>query len=79
MGTESVWRVRGVRGASTVATDTPEEILAATRELLSALLRENNIHPQDIASGLFTVTPDLRSTFPAQAAREMGLTQVPLM
>jgi chorismate mutase len=33
----------------------------------------------DVASILFTVTPDLRSAFPAAAVREMGWTGAPLM
>lgn len=71
---------RGIRGAITVAEDRPELILAATRELLEAILHANaGMTPEDIASAFFTVTPDLSSTFPAQAAREMGWSQVPMM
>lgn len=71
---------RGIRGAITVAEDRPELILAATRELLEAILHANTgMTPEDIASAFFTVTPDLSSTFPAQAAREMGWSQVPMM
>jgi chorismate mutase len=72
--------VRGIRGATTVERDRPEEILAATRELLEAMLRANpGLAPADLASAWFTLTPDLRSVFPARAARELGWTQVPLM
>ncbi len=71
---------RGIRGAITVETDQPELILAATRELLEAILAANpGMCPGDIASAFFTVTEDLRSTFPAQAARQMGWSQVPMM
>lgn len=71
---------RGIRGATTVATDQPDLILAATRELLEAILEANpGMTPEDIASAFFTVTDDLRSIFPAQAAREMGWSQVPMM
>ena len=71
---------RGIRGATTVAADQPELILAATRELLEAILQANaGMTPADIASAFFTVTDDLRATFPAQAAREMGWSQVPMM
>lgn len=72
--------VRGVRGATTVKSDEPELILEATRELLEEMLRANSIADYDvIASIFFTTTPDLNSTFPAEAARGIGMTQVPLM
>lgn len=76
---EPTW-VRGIRGATTVERDEPELILEATRELLEAMLRDNEIRDfEPIASIFFTTTPDLRSTFPAEAAREIGMTMVPLM
>lgn len=72
--------VRGVRGATSVSDDVPEQILAATRELLEELLRLNGIQDFDeIVSAIFTTTPDLTSTFPAEAARALGMTQVPLL
>jgi len=72
--------IRGIRGATTVAADEPELILQATRELLDAILEENEgMNPEDIASAIFTVTDDLVSTFPAQAARQMGWDLVPML
>lgn len=72
--------IRGIRGATTVTTDEPELILQATRELLEEILEENEgMHPEDIASAIFTVTDDLISTFPAQAARQMGWDLVPML
>jgi chorismate mutase len=76
---EAPIRCRGVRGATFVAEDTPEAILAATRELLAAIAEANAIATEDIASAFFTSTTDLRSTFPARAARELGWTDVPLL
>jgi chorismate mutase len=76
---EPTW-VRGIRGATTVERDEPELILDATRELLETMLRENEIRDfEPIAAIFFTTTPDLKSTFPAEAAREIGMTLVPLM
>jgi chorismate mutase len=72
-------RCRGVRGATFVEEDTPEAILAATRELLAAIAEANAIATEDIASAFFTSTADLRSAFPARAARELGWTDVPLL
>ena len=72
--------IRGVRGATTVAADEPDLILRATRELLEEILAENeDMKPEDIASAIFTVTDDLASTFPAQAARQMGWSLVPML
>lgn len=72
-------RCRGVRGATFVPEDTPEAILSATRELLAAIVSANGIATEDIASAFFTTTPDLRSAFPARAARELGWSDVPLL
>lgn len=71
--------VRGIRGAITVAADTTAEILSATKELLTEVLKANNLASEDIASIFFTTTPDLVATFPAEAARELGLVHVPLL
>jgi chorismate mutase len=72
-------RVRGVRGATFVEADTAEAILEATRELLAAIADANAIDTEDIASVLFTTTPDLHAAFPARAARQLGWTDVPLL
>ena len=72
--------IRGIRGATTVSADDPELILEATRELLEAILQQNEaMEPEDVASALFTVTDDLASTFPAQGARQMGWGLVPML
>jgi chorismate mutase len=72
--------MRGIRGATTVHADEPDLILQATRELLEEILAANEgMQPEDVASALFTVTDDLVSTFPAQAARQMGWGLVPMM
>lgn len=72
--------VRGVRGANSVNSDSPQDILTATRELLEAILSANpSLRSEDIASCFFTLTPDLVSEYPAKAAREMGWTMVPLL
>lgn len=72
--------VRGIRGAITVPVDAPQEIVSATTELLQEILRLNKIQQfDDIASIFFTTTPDLVSTFPAEAARAIGMHHVPLL
>ena len=71
--------VRGIRGATTSQAD-EDSILAATRELLAAILKANpSLQTSDIASAWFTVTSDLQLVHPAKAAREMGWNEVPLM
>lgn len=70
---------RGIRGATTVAQDRPEEIVQATRELLQQMLQANGVEPHQIACVFFTATRDITSVFPAQAARELGWTKTPLI
>ncbi|MGQ9780147.1 MAG: chorismate mutase [Bacillota bacterium] len=69
--------VRGIRGAITVPEDSPAAILAATRELLLELIRQNGLAPERVISAFFTTTPDLRSEFPAAATRQIGWEAVP--
>lgn len=72
--------VRGIRGATTIEQDQADEVLAATCELLKALVENNpDLQPEDIASAIFTVTDDIHSAFPAKAARQIGWTQVPMV
>jgi chorismate mutase len=71
--------LRGIRGATTIESNTKEEILENTQELLSKIIQSNQINTQDIASIFFSVTKDLNATFPAIAARNMGLSQTPLL
>lgn len=71
--------VRGIRGAITVERDDAALLLDATERLLRAIVAENDIRSDDVASALFTLTPDLVSQFPAAAARRMGWTLVPLL
>ena len=72
--------VRGIRGAIVVECDEPAAIWVATRELLTAIQSANpSLNTVDLASVWFSATPDLKSTYPAAAARQMGWTDVPLM
>jgi chorismate mutase len=70
---------RGVRGATTVDHNEREEILVATRQLLGLMIRINGIEARDVASALFTTTPDINAEFPALAARQLGWLDVPLL
>jgi chorismate mutase len=63
---------RGIRGAITVPENSKESIMAATKRLLQEMVQANGIEVDDIASIIFTTTPDLNATFPAAATRELG-------
>jgi chorismate mutase len=72
--------VRGVRGATTVETDDAGHIAERTAELVRILVDSNGIRPEDVASAIFTATPDLSAVFPAVAARTVaGWEGVPLL
>jgi len=70
---------RGIRGATTVAQNSREEILTATRQLVALMVRRNGIERTDVASAIFTTTPDIDAEFPALAARQLGWLDVPLL
>ena len=72
-------KVRAARGAIVVGGDLAERVLGASERLVGTMLERNAIETEDLVSILFTVTADLRSAFPAEAARRMGLGLVPLM
>lgn len=71
--------VRAIRGATTAAENTREAIIGATLELIKAIEDANDLKRADSISIIFTVTKDLTAVFPAAAAREFGLTFVPLL
>jgi chorismate mutase len=72
-------QVRALRGATTVATNTKEEIASGTAELLREMMSRNGIIEKDIISVVFTATDDLNAEFPAAAARNLGFKTVPLL
>jgi chorismate mutase len=71
--------LRAIRGAIQLDVDEREHLLKSTAELLSKTLHANDIDSSQLISILFTATPDVTSEFPALAARELGLGDVPLM
>jgi len=74
-----VTSVRALRGATTVDADTSEGVRERTIALLQAMVERNSVRHDDIISILFTATEDIRSVFPAAAAREIGYGDVPLI
>lgn len=72
--------IRGVRGATTVESNTPEEILTATEELVAKIIELNKIEPESVASVFISTTEDITAVFPAKALRNFtGWTYVPVM
>lgn len=78
MSNNETVRLRGIRGATTVESNTKDEILSATAELLSAIVQANELQEDDVASVFFSATQDLNAEFPALAARHMGWSHVAL-
>jgi chorismate mutase len=72
-------KCRGIRGATTVDANTKQSIYASTKELLREMIKANDINKDDMASIIFTATDDLNAAFPAKAAREMGILNIPLL
>jgi len=70
---------RGVRGATTVESNSRDEILTATRQMLALMIRLNGIDPVYVGSAVFSATHDLNAEFPALAARQLGWLDVPLL
>jgi len=72
--------VRGIRGATSVTADDPQQIREATQELIEQILERNQIQEfDDVISAIFTTTGDVCSAFPAEAARQIGMNLVPLL
>lgn len=76
---EGEWRLVAMRGATTVEEDTREQILERTSELLTVMISRNEVSPDDIVDIIFTATSDLSADFPAVAARQLGLSRIPLL
>jgi chorismate mutase len=62
-----------------VEDNSREAILRGARQLLALMIRRNHIDAEDVASAIFSVTPDLDAEFPALAARQLGWLDVPLL
>ena len=70
---------RGIRGATIADGNTGEAIQGATTELLETLIEKNGLEERDVASVIFTMTPDLNAVFPAAAARRLGWNSTALL
>ncbi|MGC8874872.1 MAG: chorismate mutase [Chloroflexia bacterium] len=71
--------VRAIRGAISVEANEKEAILQASGELLSAIVRHNDLVPEQVIAILFTATSDLDAAYPAEAVRAMGWRQVAML
>jgi len=71
--------VRAIRGATQLDADDRAHLLDRVSELVAAVLDDNHLHTDDLISIVFTATGDIRSEFPAYAARQLGLVDLPLL
>lgn len=71
--------VRAIRGATTLDIDKAEHLRERVQELTQAVMTQNGLTAEDLISIIFTATSDIKSLFPAKAARELGLDDVPLL
>ena len=71
--------VRALRGATTIDADTVEQVTERTKTLVQAMLDRNQVAKDALISIVFTATDDIHCMFPAAAAREIGLGDVPLL
>jgi chorismate mutase len=62
-----------------VEENEPEAILTATDELVREVMERNALAAEQMVSCIFTCTGDLDAEFPAVAARNLGLSSVPLL
>lgn len=72
-------RIRALRGAITLEADTKEQVMERTAILLQTIFERNQVPKEDLISILFTATPDVHAEFPAAAARQIGISDVPLI
>lgn len=71
--------VRAIRGATQLDRDDRDHLLASVDELIRSIFEQNGVDHDDLISMILTATPDLRSEFPAVAARALGIGDVPLI
>ena len=71
--------VRAIRGAVQVDANDAAAILEGASELVTEVMRRNQLIPEDVISVVFTATADLNAEFPALAARKLGFQDVPLL
>ena len=71
--------IRAIRGATQLDVDDRDHLLASVEELIREILEQNDIETDKLVSMILTATPDLHSEFPALAARQLGIGDVPLL
>ncbi len=72
---------RGIRGAITVEENSAESLKSAVVQLLSAVIKENNLKEEDISHVIFTMTDDINCIYPAKIVRDEFLNwkYIPMM
>ena len=67
-----------IRGATTIAEDSVEEIKSAVSEMMETLFAKNALSKEQVCGFLFSLTTDIHAYHPAKAARECGYDFAPL-
>ena len=62
--------LQAIRGATTCLENSSGSIEKAVKELVSQLIKRNELEPSQIISVIFSVTNDLNACFPAAVARK---------
>jgi chorismate mutase len=71
--------LRAIRGATQLDSDDRDHLLVSVEELIREIFIQNDVDTDKLVSMVFTATPDLHSEFPALAARQLGIGDVPLL
>ncbi|MBR2903090.1 MAG: (d)CMP kinase [Clostridia bacterium] len=67
-----------IRGATTIESDTKENVSLAVFEMLKEIFSVNALKKEEVKGLLFSLTSDIHSFHPAKAAREAGYDFAPL-
>ena len=71
--------IRAIRGATQLDSDVRDHLLVSVEELIREIFEQNDVNTDKLVSMVFTATSDLHSEFPALAARQLGIGDVPLL
>jgi chorismate mutase len=71
--------LRAIRGATQLDSDDRDHLLVSVEELIREIFSANDVDTDKLVSMIFTATSDLHSEFPALAARQLGIGDVPLL
>jgi|SRR6056297_582925 len=68
-----------IRGAVTVKKNDANQIIEATKSMVSKIIEKNMLKDEDIISFIFTVTRDLDQVYPGRAVRDLGFVKTSIL